>query len=127
MLKLKRWIPAFFVMLIIFIFSSTPSKNLPYFGLWDMIVKKSGHMVGYGFLSVAYLYGLNFDPKKSWQAWLLSILYAFSDEFHQSFTTGRQPSLRDVFLFDGLGAVIGLVFIEIWLRIRSKKSTEKSN
>lgn len=124
MLKFKRWIPAIIVMLTIFIFSSTPSTELPSFGLLDMLVKKSGHMLGYGLLAISILFGLEFDLKKGWLAWLLAILYAFSDEFHQSFVPGRRSSLVDVFIFDGIGAAVGLGIATAWLRLRrSQKDT----
>ena len=38
---------------------------------------------------------------------VLVILYAGSDEFHQSFVVGRDASLLDLF-FDGVGSVIGI-------------------
>ncbi|MBI1854398.1 MAG: VanZ family protein, partial [Chloroflexi bacterium] len=33
---------------------------------------------------------------------------ALTDEFHQSFVAGRHPSMVDVFLFDGGGAMLAL-------------------
>ena len=38
----------------------------------------------------------------------MAILYAMTDEYHQMFSKGRTPSLVDIFLFDNLGALIGL-------------------
>lgn len=79
-------------------------------------------MTGYGLLSIAFLYGFNFDQKKSWLAWLLAVLYAVSDEVHQSFTPGRHPSLLDIFFFDGGGAAIGLSALAAWFWTRKHKS-----
>ncbi len=45
-------------MAIIFAFSSTPGKDLPNFGVLDFLVKKGGHMLGYGLLALAYWRGL---------------------------------------------------------------------
>jgi len=101
-------------MAVIFIFSSTPSSDLPSYGFWDTLVKKGGHMIGYGLLSVSYMYGLKDRNNKAWLAWLLSLLYAASDEYHQSFTPGRTPSPVDVIFFDGIGASVGLGLIRIW-------------
>jgi len=78
-------------------------------------------MTGYGLLSVAYWYGLNFDKKKGWWAWLLAVLYAASDEFHQSFTPGRHPSFVDIFLFDGGGAALALSALTGWFWMRKQK------
>ena len=53
-----RWLPAVLVMAVIFVFSSIPSDELPNFGLWDLLVKKGGHVLGYGLLALAYLFAL---------------------------------------------------------------------
>jgi VanZ family protein len=122
MSKLVRWIPAILVMAIIFVSSATPSTRLPNYGFWDTLVKKGGHMTGYGLLAGAYWYGLGFDRKKGWLAWLLAVLYAATDELHQSFTPGRHPSPVDVLLFDGGGAAIALTALTAWFRFRKQKS-----
>ena len=59
---------------------------------------------------------VNFHTKaghnKNWRLpLLLCILYALTDEIHQSFTPRRDPSLRDVG-FDLLGA--GLAFLKMY-------------
>lgn len=120
MSKFVRWIPAIFMMTVIFIVSSTPSKEIPNYGFWDTLVKKGGHMTGYGLLAGAYWYGLGFNRKKGWLAWILAVLYAATDEFHQSFTPGRHPSPEDVLLFDGGGAALALYLIPRFLEYRKK-------
>ena len=125
--KLIRWIPAIVLMAIIFAFSSTPSDNLPSYGLWDTLVKKGGHMSGYGLLALAYLYGLgqgsgDFPRRFYVFAWVLTVLYALSDEFHQSFVPGRHASLVDVFVFDAGGAALALVALYVVRRIRNTLS-----
>lgn len=109
-----RWGPALLVMAAIFTFSSIPSSGLPSFGSYDLFVKKGGHMIGYCLLGMAYLYGIGRQkPGAIWLAWLLAILFASSDEFHQSFIPGRGPGLRDVGI-DALGAGIGLAFAQFF-------------
>jgi VanZ family protein len=120
MSKFLRWIPALIMMTIIFISSSTPSANLPNYGLWDTLIKKGGHMLGYGVLSLCYWYGFGFNQKQGWLSWFLTLVYAVSDEVHQSFTPGRHPSPVDVLLFDGGGAALSL-YITAWvLRLRNR-------
>lgn len=114
---LYRWGPAFLFMAVIFAFSSTPGNDLPNFGGFDFYAKKAAHMLGYGLLALSYWRGLRFDKKYIWLAWLLAVLYAMTDEFHQSFVAGRHPSLVDVFGFDGIGAAIGL-----WISMQFVKS-----
>jgi len=121
MKKLPRWLPAVALMMAIFIFSSLPSSELPDYGFWDMLIKKGGHMTGYALLALAYWYWLGFDPQKGWLAWLLAVLYAASDEFHQSFTPGRHPSPLDVIIYDNLGALLA-VLITGWVLRRKTKS-----
>jgi VanZ family protein len=108
------WLPAIVVMIIIFGFSSLPSQEMPSFGPWDLIVKKGGHMLGYGLLALAYWVGLRFDKRRWWLAFLLALIYAISDEFHQSFVPGRHPSWVDVLFFDGGGAAIALGLALWW-------------
>jgi VanZ family protein len=102
------------MMVVIFVFSSRASAELPGFGIWDTIVKKGGHVFGYGLLALSYWRGLNLERDKRWLAWVLAICYAVTDEIHQGFVPGRHPSPLDVLLFDNLGAIVGLI---LWERI----------
>jgi VanZ family protein len=117
--SLLRWLPAILIMTVIFGFSSTPSTKLPNFGQWDFVFKKGGHMFGYGLLACAYWYGLRFEKRCWGLALLFALLYAVSDEFHQSFVPGRHPSWVDVLGFDSGGASIGLA-LAYCLRINIK-------
>jgi VanZ family protein len=105
---LLPWLPAVLVMAVIFWFSSSPSTKMPDYGLFDLLVKKGGHMLGYGILALAYWRGLRFEKHCWWLALLLAVIYATTDEFHQVFVPGRHPSGIDVLLFDGCGAAIAL-------------------
>ncbi|MDO9130177.1 MAG: VanZ family protein [Anaerolineales bacterium] len=119
---LRRWLPAILIMATIFVFSSIPSSELPDFARADLFIKKGGHMLGYGLLTLAYLRGLcaeRSDPKVSIvAAWLLAVLYASGDEFHQSFVAGRHASPEDVGI-DAIGAAIALL---IWIRVGKSKA-----
>ncbi len=125
---LRRWLPAILIMATIFVFSSIPSSELPDFARADLFIKKGGHMLGYGLLASAYLRGLCMErsdrlrPKRVKvsivAAWLLAVLYASSDEFHQSFVAGRHASPEDVGI-DAIGAAIALL---IWIRVGKSKA-----
>jgi VanZ family protein len=104
--SILRWLPAITGMVVIFGFSSIPSREMPNFGLWDLIVKKGAHMLGYGLLALAYWYGLRFNKRSWWLALLLAVLYAITDELHQSFVPGRHPSWVDALIIDGGGAAL---------------------
>ncbi len=115
--RFLRWLPALVIMAVIFGFSSIPSKEMPSFGLWDLVVKKSAHLLGYGILALAYWNGLRFNKSRWWVALLFAVLYAITDEFHQSFVPGRHPSWVDALVIDGGGAAIALGLVN-WFRVK---------
>ncbi len=111
-----RWLPALAMMSLIFLASSMPASRLPYFGLLDRFLKAGGHAIGYGFLSLAYFYAL--PPRLSagyrmLMSLVMSLLFALSDEFHQSFVEGRTSSLGDVAI-DGIGAAVALLLFSVY-------------
>lgn len=106
--RLLKWLPAIVMMLVIFWFSSQPSSEIPTFDWADRIIKKGGHMIGYGLLALSYWRAFDFKEGKRWVIWLLAVLYALTDEFHQSFVPGRSASIWDVLIFDNFGALISL-------------------
>jgi VanZ family protein len=105
---LSRWLPALLMMLVIFYFSAQPSSRLPDFGGVDGMVKKGGHVTGYAILAVLYWRGFVFKQGRQPLAWLLALIYAGTDELHQSLVPGRHPSILDVMIFDNLGALTAL-------------------
>lgn len=105
-----RWLPAMIVMAAIFFLSGQPASRLPVFGEYDLIIKKLGHATGYAMLGLAYYFAL--PPRlRAGFRWILAlfmvILFALSDEFHQSFIEGRTSSLIDVGI-DTAGALVAL-------------------
>ena len=105
-----NWVPAVATMALIFWFSSQPADELPVFSWADMIIKKAGHVIGYAILAYCYWHALGRQDDGRWLAWLLAIIYAVTDEYHQSFTGGRHPSVWDVVIFDNIGALLALWF-----------------
>jgi VanZ family protein len=120
-----RWLPALIMMVAIFTFSSIPATNLPDFGPYDFLVKKGGHAIGYAMLGLSYFYALprRLNAGYRWAlALMMAVLFALSDEFHQSFVQGRTSSLRDV-MIDGTSAAITVALAAIY----SSNSRSKSN
>lgn len=116
--KIKLWLKAFVPVVawagLIFLLSSQPT--LPGFdsGAVDFVFKKSAHMLVYAvfyFLvarAVEMVATPNTKPSvKVFLPLLIVLLYAVSDEFHQSLVPGRYPTGRDIG-YDILGA--SLVF-----------------
>jgi VanZ family protein len=112
---LKVWIlrlgPALAIMAIIFLASSVRGSEMPEFGIWDLLVKKGGHSIGYALLATAYCHALAYNKRASRIdyviAFCLAAFYATTDEWHQRFTPGRTSSIQDVGI-DSIGAFIGL-------------------
>jgi VanZ family protein len=115
---ISRWGPALLVMVIIFLASSTPGKDMPSFGLWDTLVKKGGHMTGYFLLTLGMLRGLH---RPLWKTSLIALglvlLYAAGDEFHQSFVAGRNSTPVDVGI-DMVGAFFAAFLYRTFTRFR---------
>jgi len=106
------WIPAILWMAAIFYLSSLPNPLPIRERLLNIVVKKTGHLVGYAILALFYRLamvrerGLPETEAFPW-SWGLTLFYAATDEFHQSFVPGRHSSALDV-IIDGIGALIGL-------------------
>lgn len=116
-----RWFPALSMMLIIFAFSSQPGDDLPNFLGWDTVIKKMGHVIGYGLLALSYFHFLKYNKKMVGLAWLLALIYSATDEFHQSFVPYRHASIFDVLIFDNFGAALALFTYFIYWRKYEKE------
>jgi len=112
MLKL---LPALLMMTAIFLFSARPSTD-EQSSIWQNIIYKGGHVIGYALLTLSLWRGFDFDGKRIWLAWLLSIVYAMSDEYHQTFVPGRHPAVFDVVVYDNLGALISVWFARLLVK-----------
>ena len=123
--SLWRWLPAFGMMLAIFTLSSLPAERIPFFGEYDVLVKKGAHATGYALLGVAYYFALPGRLAPAYRAalsFLMALLFALSDEFHQSFVRGRHSTLRDVAI-DSLGAALALLAATFYSSNSSSNST----
>jgi VanZ family protein len=100
---------------VIFTLSAIPSLESPLEPSHDFIMRKLAHMTEYAILTAALFRALRIHTARKALALLIAalmaILYGFSDEWHQTFVAGRQPSLRDV----GLDT-LGIAGVSIWLR-----------
>lgn len=108
--RVRAWLPVVIWMALIFTLSSIPDLRSGLQPLWDAILRKLAHATEYGIL--AWLF---FRPLRrhgidggfaAILAVVLSVVYAVSDEFHQTFVPGRSGAGLDV-VIDSLGASIG--------------------
>ncbi len=108
------WGPVVLWMAVIFAASATPSVDIPSFGTLDYIVKKAGHATAYALLALLIRRAIGWESKRPAGAWLIAVLYALTDELHQSLVPGRHPSIVDALVFDGGGAAAALL-LSAWL------------
>ena len=116
--RIVRWLMIAGWMALIFFLSSQPQLPSPPDPLADLIFKKGAHFTVYAVLAVLFRRAL---PPSRWiwaLSWIFTVLYAVSDEWHQSFVPGRHPQLTDV-LIDACGATTGLL-IFWWLQRREQ-------
>lgn len=104
---LISWLPAILWMVLIFLLSSRPSVHASAIDWQDFFIKKTGHFVEYFILNALLIFGFkNTTALKSPQlilaAFILAVIYAASDELHQTFVPGREGRPRDV-VIDTLG------------------------
>ncbi len=88
------------------------------FDIWSFILRKMAHMFEFAVLTLLIFRILRQTEKKHiyWDigwAFIFTVLYAVSDEYHQSFISGRVGTYRDV-LIDSAGVLVAswLIFID---------------
>ena len=57
---------------------------------------------------------------------IIGVIYASSDEIHQSFTPGRGPLLTDV-IIDTMGVLLGILLVMLVLKVYKKIKNKKEN
>jgi VanZ family protein len=107
---------------VIFALSATPHLRVAEAADLDFILRKSGHMAAFGILALLIWRALALSAVRRAMVWslLLTVAYAATDEFHQSFTAGRNASPVDVSI-DSAGALIALLALVVWLSTRARQ------
>jgi VanZ family protein len=96
-------------------------ENLMKIGLAECLIRKSANIFLYFVLSILLYKAIKgrSNIKDYSLAFILTTLYACTDEFHQLFIAGRSGEFRDI-LVDSIGALIGLVLVFLISKIISK-------
>ena len=110
MARLPRIVPPLALMGLIFFLSAQPDLSSG-LGTIDLIGRKLIHMTEYGLLW--FLWTRALGPDRGLLAAAITIAYAASDEFHQTFVHGRHGAPVDV-LIDSAGIAIA------WLLVRAR-------
>jgi VanZ family protein len=109
--RLDLWVPPIALMGLIFFLSAQPDLSSG-LGTADFILRKIAHAAIYGLLFFLWwraLRGVTPDNGAVAAAMLITVGYAISDEWHQSFVEGRHGSPVDV-LIDTAGASLAALF-----------------
>lgn len=121
---LKYWLPAMLWAAGIFYLSSIPGLKSSLPSAWDLILRKGAHVAEYAVLAALMLRALDGGkPKKRGRVLIIALtaclLYAVSDEYHQTFVFGRSGSPYDAGI-DAVGIAIGAVAFGILGKGRKK-------
>lgn len=119
------WLPIILWASLIFYFSSVPGLASGLTVFWDVFWRKLAHASEFGILNFLIFRAprrgrqFNFISALVLSA-LVTLLYAASDEWHQSFVPGREGKLSDVGI-DLLGMLLfsaWLVLVNFWRKRR---------
>jgi VanZ family protein len=105
-------------------------------GHWNHIVRKCGHVGEYAILAVlaarVFRGSSHARLRRWWWIWSLAVVVVFAstDEYHQTFVPGREGQVQDVAL-DSAGGAAALALLaigrSIWFGLRAKPVTETAN
>jgi VanZ family protein len=85
----------------------------------NKIVRKLAHFTFFGVLAILLWKFLPVKRYKFFVAWMLTTIFAISDEWHQSFQPNRTPTINDVFI-DSVGALVLLGVVAVIEKRRSR-------
>lgn len=112
---LYLWPPVGLWMGLIFYLSAQPDLPQPDVGWVGLVLSSMAHAFVFGMLALLVARALGEHRHTLLLAFVLTMLYALTDEFHQSFVPGRHPDPWDL-VCDGLGAALGLALWTWWRR-----------
>lgn len=114
------WLPVFLWMGIIFFLSSRHSVSVSEEYFINFLFFKSLHLIEYAvlytlMLRAAYRNSSERQKKSAYlRAYIITVLYAATDELHQAFVPSRTPKPRDV-IIDAIGAGIVWYYLSVQL------------
>ena len=116
-----RWLAPVAMMAAIFYFSAQPFDG-PDLAWWEVAIRKLGHFGGYAVLAGLWAWALAGTVRRPllW-AGAISLAYACTDEYHQTFVEGRHGAVIDVGI-DGLGIALAILAIWVWFSGRPRSS-----
>ena len=97
-LQLMRFVPAIGWAGVIFYLSHQSGRDIGLDPFVQEIIAIGAHAVEFGMLTILILWAVRFKTTKKTTSIILFgvLLFALSDEWHQSFVPGRTPTLFDI-------------------------------
>ena len=104
------FLPPLALMGVIFLLSAQSDLSTG-LGFWDLLLRKLAHMSTYGLLTLLWWRALSpLTARALPTAIAIALVYAVSDEYHQTFVEGRSGSPVDV-VIDTTGIVIAAALV----------------
>lgn len=95
-------------------------------GLLEFVIRKAGHITEYAILALLLSLTLLSKPMKASMAllasFMISIVYAASDEWHQTFVPQRTGHPIDVAV-DAIGVLLAVLAVGLGIRIKRRKTS----
>lgn len=115
MKKLWYWFPSFIIAVAIFTLSSRQRISVSDEYILNFVFFKSGHIIEYAFFCFFNFRAVfNTITSNKYKAGVISlivtVIYALSDELHQTFVPTREGKTRDIG-FDTIGSLLTIIFI----------------
>ncbi len=86
---------------------------------WEIVARKLAHFSEYLLLTLLWAWALRpLSDRAPLIAAAIALLYAASDELHQTFVSGRTGTPRDI-LIDAIGVAMALALLRYHRRVRS--------
>jgi VanZ family protein len=141
-----RWVLVVLWMGLIFFLSSDPRSSevtKHTFGSFNYFMRKTAHVSEFAILYLLLQYAFanvcttavsanTGMPSTIYRFWfntrlvmsvILAVLYAGTDEWHQSFVPGRSSSISDVFI-DSCGVLFAWIMLGVYLSCRSRTGNQ---
>ena len=115
---LRAWLPAIVWMVVIFFLSGRESTQVSDAQLINFLFFKTLHVIEYAILFALYVIAIGINNFAA--AFLLTLIFAMTDEIHQLFVPTREGRARDV-IIDTLGALLSWILISRLLPKAPKK------
>ncbi len=105
-----RWLPAILWMILIFLLSGRRSVSVSHEYVLNFLFFKSLHVIEYAVLFLLNARALGLTDAKTKKtnmrlAAVMTLVYAISDEIHQTFVPSREGKMRDV-IIDAVGILL---------------------